>query len=103
MRCGSCCVARPIHVGDMKEHLTEKRAESETSPCVREKILINAARCNLCNTTVESKHRHDFVTCACGNLSVDGGHDYLKRCFRDWDAITELAVTDPPGRTAHER
>lgn len=90
-------MARPIHVGDMKEHLTEKRIAAEEIPHrVREKILTNAARCNLCGTTVESKHRHDFVTCACGNLSVDGGHDYLKRCFRAWDAITELAVTDPP-------
>jgi hypothetical protein len=26
-----------------------------------------------------SKHRHDFVTCTCGAISVDGGQDYLRR------------------------
>ena len=43
------------------------------------KIIKNAARCLNCNDVIESKHRHDFVTCTCGKLSVDGGHDYLKR------------------------
>ncbi len=45
----------------------------------RVKIVRNSARCLLCNTEIESTHVHDFVTCPCGNLSVDGGHDYLKR------------------------
>lgn len=45
----------------------------------KEKIIRNAARCLLCNDIIESKHRHDFVTCKCGNISVDGGHDYLRR------------------------
>ena len=39
----------------------------------------NIAKCLLCGDIVESKHRHDFVTCKCGNLSVDGGKDYFKR------------------------
>jgi hypothetical protein len=26
-----------------------------------------------------SKHRHDFVTCTCGAISVDGGQAYLRR------------------------
>lgn len=47
------------------------------------KIIKNAARCKLCGDIVESTYTHDFVTCSCGNLSVDGGHDYLRRCFRD--------------------
>jgi hypothetical protein len=45
----------------------------------RSKILKNSARCLLCDTEIESTSVHDFVTCPCGNLSVDGGHDYLKR------------------------
>jgi hypothetical protein len=24
-------------------------------------------------------HRHDFVTCTCGSISVDGGQEYLRR------------------------
>ena len=44
-------------------------------------IIKNAVRCLTCGDTIESKHRHDFVTCSCGRISVDGGHDYLKRSF----------------------
>ena len=47
------------------------------------KITKNAARCKNCGDVIESTYTHDFVTCSCGNLSVDGGHDYLRRCFRD--------------------
>jgi hypothetical protein len=28
---------------------------------------------------VESAHRHDFRTCACGKIAVDGGRDYRRR------------------------
>ena len=42
-------------------------------------IIKNSARCCVCETEIESKHRHDYVSCPCGNLSVDGGTDYLKR------------------------
>lgn len=37
----------------------------------------NRWRCKVCNTILESKHRHDFVTCQCGNF-VDGGLDYTR-------------------------
>lgn len=44
-----------------------------------EVIYRNSARCLKCGTQVVSKRRHDFSTCPCGNLSVDGGHSYLRR------------------------
>jgi hypothetical protein len=31
------------------------------------------AKCLVCNTVVESLDRHDYVSCTCGQLSVDGG------------------------------
>jgi hypothetical protein len=34
---------------------------------------------------VRSKTCHDFQTCACGNVSVDGGSYYVRRCVRDGD------------------
>lgn len=46
----------------------------------REKLLRNSAVCRNCGTALESKHRHDFVTCTCGSLSIDGGLDYVKIC-----------------------
>jgi hypothetical protein len=42
------------------------------------KIKRNAARCKQCHTVIESKHRHDFVTCECGSIAVDGGLDYIR-------------------------
>jgi len=47
-----------------------------------DKLIKNAAKCFNCNHIIESKHRHDFVTCPCGNLSVDGGFDYARRVCR---------------------
>lgn len=38
----------------------------------------NKAKCRNCNTTIESRHRHDFVSCQCGSIFVDGGNDYWR-------------------------
>jgi hypothetical protein len=35
-------------------------------------------KCLLCEDVIQSQYRHDFVTCKCGNLSVDGGVSYLR-------------------------
>ena len=57
-------------------------------------IKKNAIKCKLCNDIIESKSVHDFVTCSCGNVSVDGGHEYLRRCFRyNQDDYEELSET----------
>lgn len=42
-------------------------------------IVQNAVSCLLCGDFIVSKHRHDFVTCTCGAISVDGGQEYLRR------------------------
>lgn len=49
-------------------------------------IKRNAAQCLVCNVTIESKHRHDFVACKCYDESggtkgifLDGGKDYIRR------------------------
>ena len=54
------------------------------------KITKNAIQCKLCGEVIESKHVHDFVQCKCGACAVDGGHDYLRRCFRDKDCYIDL-------------
>jgi len=38
----------------------------------------NRARCKNCSDIIESKHRHDFVSCKCGAIFVDGGNDYWR-------------------------
>lgn len=60
------------------------------------KIALNSARCKLCNETLVSKHRHDFNSCKCGNLSVDGGLAYIRRAFmKGPDSYEELSVAAP--------
>ena len=39
---------------------------------------MNRIRCKECKDLLHSKHRHDFVTCSCGAVSVDGGDDYCR-------------------------
>jgi hypothetical protein len=39
----------------------------------------NRILCKLCLDIIESKHTHDYVTCSCGAVSVDGGNYYFKR------------------------
>ena len=56
-------------------------------------IIHNCIRCKLCGEVIESKSRHDFITCKCGACSVDGGHTYLRRCFAAPDCYEELSVT----------
>jgi hypothetical protein len=38
----------------------------------------NRAKCALCEDVIESKSRHDFVSCSCGAIFVDGGRDYCR-------------------------
>jgi hypothetical protein len=42
-------------------------------------IIQNAVSCLACGDFIISKHRHDFVTCTCGAVSIDGGQEYLRR------------------------
>ena len=38
-------------------------------------IIKNAIKCNHCGNIIESESTHDFKTCSCGCVSVDGGHE----------------------------
>jgi len=48
-------------------------------PAPPQEILRNAAKCLLCGDEVESSYRHDFRSCSCQALSVDGGRTYIRR------------------------
>ena len=48
---------------------------------MKTRIIKNAIKCKHCGEVIESKSVHDFQTCRCGRVSVDGGLEYLKRCF----------------------
>ena len=55
------------------------------------KLVFNAIRCNKCKNIVVSNHTHDFRTCECGTVSVDGGLDYRKRCGNKSD-YTDISM-----------
>lgn len=46
-------------------------------------LIKNKARCRKCGDIIESTYRHDYVSCKCGEISVDGGLDYRKIRFND--------------------
>ena len=51
----------------------------------------NAIKCLVCNTILESKHRHDFQQCNCSNKAfVDGGLSYERLGAMDLDFIENL-------------
>lgn len=56
----------------------------------------NAARCLDCGDLLYSQTRHDFKTCACGNLSVDGGSAYTRRLYRKEPLIEEITSWPVP-------
>ena len=58
----------------------------------------NAVRCLRCSDVIESTHRHDFKFCKCGNVAVDGGKDYARRCFMtdEWEELGTLPSIKPP-------
>lgn len=61
------------------------------------KIIRNRAQCLICGQIIESMYTHDFVTCKCGALSVDGGHSYIRRAFirpEDFEELSELEKED---------
>lgn len=57
-------------------------------------IKRNRAKCLFCGDIIESKFRHDFVTCSCGKLSVDGGTAYLRRSFDDYSMVEDMSEVE---------
>ena len=51
----------------------------------------NSIKCLVCNTILESKHRHDFVMCPCPNQAFnDGGLSYNRVGGKDLSLIDNL-------------
>ena len=54
-------------------------------------IIRNSAKCNKCGDHIISHHVHDFVSCKCGAIFVDGGREYLRR-GGELDDIEETSI-----------
>lgn len=58
------------------------------------KILNNQIQCRSCGEIIESKSKHDFVTCSCCKCSVDGGHEHLRRLAESKESYIELSILE---------
>ena len=69
----------------------------DTPKAVREKygygpIFLNSIQCIKCQDIIVSKHRHDYVTCSCYSVAVDGGSHYLRRAYSKLSDFKELSI-----------
>ena len=55
-------------------------------------LLHNRCKCSLCEDIIESKHRHDYISCGCGSIFTDGGLTYVRRGGVDLDYIIDMSV-----------
>jgi hypothetical protein len=58
-------------------------------------LMINAAKCHNCGDTIASVTHHDFSSCSCRNVSVDGGTRYCRRVLADGAEYTDLSRNWP--------
>lgn len=55
-----------------------------------QRIVRNSIRCKKCNDIIQSNSQHDFKSCQCGAVAVDGGLNYLRRIGtqEDWEELS---------------
>jgi hypothetical protein len=58
------------------------------------KILHNKAQCKKCGDIIESHYRHDFVSCKCGSIFVDGGLDYCRSGADNIENFIDLSESE---------
>jgi len=46
-------------------------------------MKVNAIICSKCDTIIYSRAIHDFRTCKCESISIDGGFDYIRVLWDD--------------------
>lgn len=56
------------------------------------KLIKNQVKCLKCGDIIVSERRYDFVTCSCGNVSVDGGSDYCRVSFEEKGTWVDISV-----------
>lgn len=58
-------------------------------------------KCAICSDIIESKFRHNLVTCKCGAIFVDGGDEYTRTGGEDYN-ILMIDKEDGKWRTLEE-
>ena len=75
---------------EMKEYISAN-SEWTLVDIYYDEGVSNKIRCKNCGDIIESKYCHDYVECTCGACAVDGGHQYLRRCFVSPDCFEEMS------------
>lgn len=69
-----------------------KRNASTPKQIPDKEITLNRAKCKLCGDIVTSRYTHDFQTCGCTEIFVDGGTSYIRRgANHSLDNIIEMS------------
>lgn len=68
----------------------------------RNEVIANRCKCRKCGDVIESKHRHDFVSCTCGAIFTDGGKDYIRRGAEDLNDIIDMSESIEVERAPYE-
>ena len=58
-----------------------------------EHIISNQAKCRHCEEEIYSSSVHDFTTCMCGSISVDGGNSYLRHGWQQEGDLIDQSLT----------
>ena len=67
---------------------------------------MNAVVCKLCGDLIRSRSVHEFRTCRCKCVSVDGGEEYKNRCgamSMMYEITTDEQYAFHSGLTPYER
>lgn len=55
---------------------------------------MNASKCLECGDVIRSIHRHDFRSCTCENIFVDGGEDYRRIGWMTPDSWVDITTDE---------
>lgn len=50
----------------------------------------NRAKCKLCQSIIQSFHTYDYVSCKCGEISIDGGDEVLRVYAKNWENFLRI-------------
>ena len=56
------------------------------------RLLVNKAQCRKCGDVIWSQSVHDFVSCECGAIFVDGGTSYQRSGADDLHNFIDLSI-----------
>jgi len=56
------------------------------------RLILNRALCGKCGDTITSTSVHDYVSCSCGSISVDGGNEYQHCSADSWENFVDLSI-----------